>query len=175
MLRTLATVLLVALLALSAGATTLEKLSVDDLVQKSTLIVRARVLESRPSVVGKVIYTNYSVQVLESIRGAAGSTVTVSVPGGTYNGIQQRFAGTPRLDTGSEYVLFVWTGATKINHIMGLSQGLFTVKQNAQGETVLRRGALEADVVDANGNPINDPGMAMTLKDLRNRARKAVQ
>jgi hypothetical protein len=175
MLRTLAIVLLLALLVVPASATTLEKLTVDDLVQKSTLIVRARVLESKPSVVGKVIYTNYSVQVLESIRGASGATLTVSVPGGTYNGIQQRFAGTPRLDLGTEYVLFVWTGATKINHIMGLAQGLFSVKLNAQGETVLRRGAIDADIVDAGGNPINDPGMAMTLKDLRNRAKKAVQ
>jgi hypothetical protein len=175
MLRTFATVLLVAILASTVGATTLEKLSVDDLVQKSTLIVRARVLDSKPSLVGKVIYTNYSVQVLESIRGGSVSTVTVSVPGGSFNGIQQRFAGTPKLDLGTEYVLFVWTGATKINHILGLSQGLFTVKLTAQGETVLHRGAIAADIVDASGNPTHDPGMAMTLKDLRNRVRKAAQ
>jgi hypothetical protein len=49
------------------------------------------------------------------------------------------------------------------------------VKLTAQGETVLHRGAIAADIVDASGNPTHDPGMAMTLKDLRNRVRKAAQ
>ncbi|MGH8323719.1 MAG: hypothetical protein ACRETD_07990, partial [Steroidobacteraceae bacterium] len=46
-------------------ATTLQQLSLDDMIQKSTAIVRARVTGTYTAARGRIIYTHYTVQVTE--------------------------------------------------------------------------------------------------------------
>ncbi|MGA3202443.1 MAG: hypothetical protein ABSF12_08095, partial [Bryobacteraceae bacterium] len=57
----------VALLS-SASATTLLKMSMNDLILQSTSIVRARVTGSRSASVGHDIYTYYQLQVSETLK-----------------------------------------------------------------------------------------------------------
>ena len=47
-------------------ATTLEQLTLDDMIRQSTSIVRARVTGSRSAYKGSAIYTYFQVQVLET-------------------------------------------------------------------------------------------------------------
>src|SRR5216110_1985496 len=86
---------------------TLERLSLDDMIAKSTAIVRGKVAASNAAASGPVIYTHYTVQVLERFKGAAGNTVDVTAPGGTVNGLRQTFAGAPTLNTGEEFIFFL--------------------------------------------------------------------
>ena len=81
---------------LAAQATTLSRASFDDLVQKSTGIVRGRVTGSFSATRGSSIYTYHKIQVLERWKGLAAAQVEVQVPGGTFQGQQQNFAGTPQ-------------------------------------------------------------------------------
>lgn len=153
-----------------AMATTLEKLSVDDMVQKSTAIVRGKALGSATTQRGSVIYTVYRVQVSEVIKGTLSSGVTeVYVPGGIYGGFRQSFAGSPSLATGTEYVVFLWTSPKGIPQVIGLGQGVFEVKLSASGESVLSRGPLEADMVDGTGRSVEDQGLKLTLSRLQQR------
>ena len=63
-------VLVWALAALApAQATTVSRASFDDLVQKSTAIVRARVTGSYSAARGSLIYTYYKIQVLDRWKG----------------------------------------------------------------------------------------------------------
>lgn len=175
MTRILQTVLALTL-ATGLGATTLEKLTVDQMVEKSTSIVRGKVLGSAAVQRGSLIYTVYRVQVVEWVKGSGGTTAEVYVPGGTVNGRRQSIAGAPSLSTGMEYVVFVWVSASGTPHIIGLSQGVLSVQQSSTAAgTVLLRGPIEdAQVVDEQGQPASDAGLKLTLSNLRARARRAV-
>src|SRR6266446_1724931 len=93
-----------------AQATTLTRASLDDLIQKSTSIVRGRVAATSASARGGLVYTYYKIQVLDRWKGAAADQVQVQVPGGSVSGMQQNIAGTPQLADGAEYVFFLWAG-----------------------------------------------------------------
>src|SRR5947208_1198784 len=89
---------------------TLERLSLDDMIAKSTSIVRGTVGGSWAAFAGPVIYTHYTIQVEEKLKGTAGNSVEVVVPGGVVNNLRQSFSGAPALIGGSRYVLFLYTG-----------------------------------------------------------------
>lgn len=167
MIRAISGVVLVAAFGLTAVATTLERLTVEEMVAKSHLIVRAKVTGKSAAQRGSMIYTVYQLQVSERLKGESGATVAVSVPGGTYGSLRQSFAGTPTMETGTEYVVFIWRGQTGVLHIIGLSQGLFDLKLTSSGEVVLTRGVLDAELVDKAGRQVQSAPVALTLGDLR--------
>lgn len=162
----LKSILLAALAILPAAATTLEKLSVDQMVQRSTAIVRGKVLDSSAGMRGRVIYTFYRVQVAEKLKGDAPLVVEVAVPGGSFNGMRLTFPGAPKPASGVEYVFFLWKGPSGANHILGLSQGLFDLKRGPNGEILLSRGPVDAEFVDALGKPVQDQGIRISLREL---------
>src|SRR3954451_6452973 len=101
---------------------TLERLSLDDMIAKSTLIVRGTVAGASATASGPVIYTHYTVEVSERLKGRAGKTVDIAVPGGTANGLRQTFAGAPTLTRGDDFVFFLYTGRDGRTTILGLTQ-----------------------------------------------------
>ncbi len=161
--RLLASTLLAGLLL---SATSLEKLSMEQLVERSTAIVQGKVLDSATIKRGSVIYTTYRIQVAKVHKGSAPATLEVSVPGGQFGGYRQSFSGTPRLESGAEYVIFVWTSRSGINHTIGLAQGVFDVKSTAGGQTWLTRGAIDAFMLDASGKEAQDKGFSIPMSRL---------
>ncbi len=162
-----------ALLALaSLEATTLERLSVDDMVEKSTAIVRARILSSQGEMRNGSISTHYRVQVIESWKGsiAPGRETDLYVPGGLANGMRQSIPGAPVLDDGEEYVLFVWAGASGRNQIIGLSQGLFSLVRQEDGSMQVERPGAKEMMLDARtGRPVLDSTIRMPFGELKTR------
>lgn len=151
-----------------AAATTLEKLSLDEMVAKSTEIVRGRVASQSTMKSGAMIYTIARVDVLERWKGAAASRVEVAIPGGSINGLRQSFSGAPHVGTGYEYVFFLWRGRSGMVQILGLSQGLLDVKTDSSGKASVNRDASSERMLDAKtGTPVRDEAMAMPLGDLR--------
>ncbi len=155
---------LAALLPLEA--TTLQILSVDTMVAKSSLIVRARPTPVSSFQRGGLIYTSYRLDVSATLKGNPVSALQVNVPGGSYQGMHQAVAGAPGIQAGSEYVLFIWTAPSGSNYIVGLSQGLFEVHTNASGVVVLTRGPADAKTLDAAGGAATDHGATLLLSDL---------
>jgi hypothetical protein len=150
----------------SAGATTLQQLSLDDMIQQSTGIVRAKVTGSRSALRGQNIYTYYRLHVLEAAKANPapgqnnlGNDIEVAVPGGSVNGVRQVAIGAPELNAGAEYVVFLWTGKSGLTQIIGLSQGLFLAVRDAAGNINLTRPATDAVAgeltVDRNGRPVS--------------------
>src|SRR5215467_8138618 len=70
---------------------TLERLSLDDMITKSTAIVRGTVTGSHTTLQAPLIYTHYTIQVTERLKGAGASSVDVVVPGGTVTNVRQTF------------------------------------------------------------------------------------
>jgi hypothetical protein len=172
---------LTVLLGLIAGTTaltgaTLEKLSLDEMIEKSTAIVRGRVVSARTLSRGPVLYTLSKVQVLERLKGADGSTVEVALPGGSQRGVRQSFSGTPELSGEREYILFLWTGKSGINHVIGLSQGLFVIAAGVNGEAVVHRAASGEVMIDPkSGRRVEDAAISMALSELRDRVDRALE
>ena len=149
---------------------TLERLSLDDMISKSTAIVRGKVTTSFAALTGPVVYTHYTIQVSERFKGPAASTVEVVVPGGVVNGRQQSFAGAPSFQTGEEFVFFLWTGKAGLTYVIGLTQGLFAVAADGAADPMLTRAATGELMLDsASGRPVKDQTLTMHLSELRSR------
>ncbi len=155
-----------------AQAATLEKLSMDQLSQNATSIVRATVAGSYTSVINSTVYTHYTLRIAETWKGVAANEVLV--PGGTSGDLRQVFPGVPQLAAGSEYVLFLWkSSATGITHLVGLSQGLFQVDRQQDGSALATRAKIGEMMLDASGKKVADSAVTMVLTDMRSRVRIA--
>jgi hypothetical protein len=151
---------------LASGAT-LEKLSLDDMSRKSTLIVRGRIAGCVGEQRGSVIYTRCRVNVTERWKGAAENQVDLLIPGGAAGGLIQTFTGTPKFNAGAEYVLFLWSGRSGVLQVIGLSQGVFDVKVDAKGAATATRDASAEVMLDAAGHGVDDARVRMTVEALR--------
>lgn len=164
---------LLVLWACCAGtAATLRQLSMDQMTQSATAIVRARVTGSSASFTGSTIYTHYKLQVSEAWKG--GGATEVMLPGGVAGGYRQSFPGVPALQTGSEYILFLWTSPTTgITHLVGFSQGLFNVVTQADGSIQVIRPHIGERMFDAAGRPAKDQPLRIEISDMKARVRAA--
>lgn len=163
------------LLSAIASATTLERLSLDDMIQKSTGVVRAKVTGSVPVMVGADIYTYYHVSVSETWKGQSAAQMDVAVPGGALRGQRQSIAGAPTLNVGEEYVLFLWTSRSGLTQVIGLSQGVFSVKSDAANTLVLLRPAASEVMLDKYGHIVPDQPLNLRLNDVRSQVRTYVE
>ena len=171
------------LVALAAGllstlaplrASTLERLSLDDMILKSTAIVRAKVVGTSSMMRGPLIYTVARVELVERWKGPRASQMDVAIPGGLYRGDYQNISGAPKLVPDTDYILFLWTGPSGVTQVIGLSQGVFTVVQDAQGQEVVERPAAGAVMLSAKGTAVEDEAVSMKLSDLRGRVERMV-
>jgi hypothetical protein len=152
---------------------TLERLTLDDMIAKSTAIVRGKVASSFAAASGPVIYTHYTVQVTERFKGPAAGSVDVVVPGGAANGLRQTFSGAPTLNPGDEFVFFLFTGRDGQTTIMGLTQGLFALPGDGTSDPVSTRSASRELMLDRQtGRPVKDDTVVMRLSELRTRIAK---
>jgi hypothetical protein len=160
--------------SLLSGAT-LERLSLDDLINQSTAIVRGRVAGSYTTSSGSLISTNFKIQVLERWKGAERSTEEVMIPGGTLGNVRQSFPGVPQLAEGTEYLLFLWTGKSGVTHVLGFTQGVFDLPKNSSGESMALRGASRETLLEpGTGRIVKDEQIEMRLRDLSGRIKSTL-
>lgn len=149
----------------SSTAATLQQLSLDQMAQSATAIVRARVTGSSASFTGSTVYTHYKLQTSETWKGFPASEVML--PGGVAAGYRQSFPGVPTLQTGTEYILFLWTSSTGITHVVGLSQGIFNITPQANGSILVGRAQIGETMLDANGHLVRDQAVQMQLSAMK--------
>jgi hypothetical protein len=165
---------LLACLAPLHGAT-LERLTLDEMIAKSTAIVRGKVVSSWAGFSGPVIYTHYTIQVSEQLKGDPTSSVEVAIPGGEVQGLRQSFSGAPVLNQGAEYVLLLWTANGAPTQVIGLTQGLFTLPLNGGADPTATRAATRELMLDReSGRPVKDQTLTMPLSQLRSRISAAL-
>jgi hypothetical protein len=145
---------------------TLERLTLTDMTAKSTVIVRAKVLDSYAAFSGPAIFTHYKLQITEKLKG--NPVTEIAVRGGMANGIQQIVPGAPRFNKGDEYVFFLWTGRDGVTQVMGLTQGLFSVTADGSANpTVTRQASHELMLDRKTGHPVKDETLTMRMSELR--------
>ncbi|MBI2816976.1 MAG: hypothetical protein HYX72_08555 [Acidobacteria bacterium] len=124
------------------GATTLVQMDLDDLTSQAQTIVYGRIVSSRTEwdKNHSAIYTFYTVQPIEYLKGQLGSTFELQEMGGTLDGLTMRVPSAPEFKPGQEEVLFVWTDQLGRNLVIGMEQGAVGVETDQQtGQKSLNR------------------------------------
>ena len=156
---------LVSLAALQGS--TLQRLKLNDMILKSTMIVRGNIQPGTSAAMrGPLIYTHFQINVETAYKGSPSKVIDLAVPGGALNMIQQPVAGAPLLIPEQDYVFFLWTSRSGLTQVIGLSQGLFNVTTNAQGQVMVSRGASSEPMVNSSGQIVTDIGLQMPLAQL---------
>jgi hypothetical protein len=162
----LAAGLLAAAFCLSAA--TLQQLSLDQIGDSATAIVRAKIVSAATSFSGSTIYTHYKIQASETLKGQVPAEFVL--PGGVSGHYRQSFPGVPALAPGAEYVLFLWTSpSTGLTFPVGLTQGIFDVSSQKDGSAVLSRQPIGELMLDGSGRPVIDRPPQTALSALRTR------
>jgi len=151
----------------SLGAATLQKLTLSEMIEKSTAVVRAKVGQCASDLRGSTVYTTCQLSVLEQWKGQAASANRVTLPGGTAKGIRHIFAGVPALQTGDERIFFLWAGKSGEPQLIGLSQGLMRLEKLADGTVMAVRTPGRDRMLDTSGQPVWDEGIEMPFAELR--------
>jgi hypothetical protein len=127
-----------------AGATTVKRLSLEELTARSELIVLGHHLETKSVWVGRLLVTRTTVAVGELLKGQAPPSVIVDILGGIDMNrrvpIGMNVPGAPRIHSGEQVILFLsrregLTG-TREYEIVGFSQGKFSITKDATGSRV---------------------------------------
>jgi hypothetical protein len=150
---------------------TLERLSLDDMITKSTAIVRGKVTGSYAASSGRVVYTHYAIQVSERFKGGGHGIIDLAVPGGNANNQRQVFDGAPEFQPGDEYVFFLWTGRSGLTQVIGLTQGLFSIAPGTSADPVATRPASGEPMLapGGSGTPVKNETLVMKVSELRSR------
>jgi hypothetical protein len=174
-MRILAAVLGVLSVSLPLHSATLERLSLDDMISKSTAIVRGRVTSSHAAFHGSDIYTHYSFAVSKCWKGCGSSPVDVVVPGGTANGQRLVYSGVPQLNGDHEYVLFLWTNRSGLTYVIGFEQGVFELSSDTSAQTIaVRRPSAEPMLDPSSRRLVRDTRLQMSFGELANRIRSGL-
>jgi len=142
-------------LAAPAHATTVLPLYLDEVVDLSTTSFQGTVTDNHsardPATNAIVTYTTFTVS--DVLKGSVPATYTIKQIGGAAPGeaLQFRSIGVPKFTVGQEYVVFMaGVSGHGFSSPLGLSQGRFTVTQDATGKHV------------GNGSDFRDSASRMT-------------
>jgi len=117
-------------LAAAASATTLVRLSFDDLADKATAITRARCFGSVSLWRNGEIWTDTEFEVLEVSKGTTAGILHISLPGGRVDHMQSHVDGVPVFRAGEEVYLFLWRGRGPGTYVLGWAQGTFRITRD---------------------------------------------
>ena len=109
-------------------ATTVERLTLEDLAARSQTIIQGTVRGTRSywSSNGKLILTSTIIEVSESLKGQASGTVEVTTVGGRIGDTILHVGGMPAFAAGESTIVFA-ERANGFLTVLGMSQGKFTV------------------------------------------------
>jgi hypothetical protein len=182
-LRTLASLAVIALASVPAGATTLRRAGVRELAAASSTVLVGRVLDARSywNEERTFILTDVRVTARKVLKGNSGQEdVIVTLLGGTVDGETTLVMAGAELQAGRDYVLFLGEadlpGARGVRTVPGHSQGVFEIVAGADGATRAVSEAVRHGLVPDRHGDREAPGGAegLSLRDLEEQVRRAV-
>jgi hypothetical protein len=121
--------------ARAGRATTLVQMSLEQLSQASSVVVRGHAVaqESRWNAAHTQIVTLTTIAVEGAIKGSAARTVVVEQPGGRVGNIRLRVAGTVAFDTRGDYFLFLEPAREGTSRflLVGMVQGAYRIYRDS--------------------------------------------
>ena len=136
MKRTLFFLAILLVPAASTQATTLVRLSLEQLSQAATVVIRGRVLaqESRWNPAHTQIVTRTTVQVVQSVKGDVPSQVVIDQPGGAVGNVRVRVTGTVFFRAQDEFYLFLEPARRDASEflLVGMLQGAYRIVRDSR-------------------------------------------
>jgi hypothetical protein len=127
--------LLAALLNAPAHAVTLAPLSFEQLVTASSVVVLARVVDVRADWTPdrRGVESAVTVDVIDTLKGAARGAVTFTVPGGQVGRYLNLIPGAPTFARGDVAVVFLSARGARLPVTTGFTQGIYRAYRTAPG------------------------------------------
>jgi len=121
----------------SLYATTVWRLSLDDLVVKADAIVVGQVTDSHTDWTAdrKLILTTYNFQVGERLKGSTPQTIAVTTVGGKIGNTILHVSGMPEFQPGENAILFLERSGAYTT-VVGLNQGKFRIYNGEVSNTI---------------------------------------
>jgi hypothetical protein len=113
----------------TAEATTLARMSVEQMSQVAQVIVRARCVENTTLWDAGEIWTLTSFEVEDVWRGSPPARITVRLLGGRVGNLTSSVAGVPRFRSGEEVVLFLERTPRGDFSVVSWEQGTFRIRR----------------------------------------------
>lgn len=153
MRKSLPALLLLLVFPAVARATTLLPMYLDDLTSASQTVAYGRVVGARTEwdAGHNWIFTVYTIQPTQYLKGNLGTSFELREPGGERDGLVLLIAGVPVFQPGQEALLFVWTGPDGTHQLTGFEQGAVAVSEDARGIKVAARGIRLGSAADQRG------------------------
>jgi hypothetical protein len=146
----LAGVIAITLCAVIAHATSLSRLSFDQLAKTSTAVARLRCIGATSFWESGEIWTETRFEVLELDKGLLPRTVSIRMMGGSDGHLRSHVDGVPVFRAGEEVYLFMYRRSGESYRVLGWSQGTFRIAHNP-------RNGSEEVTQDSAGAPMFDP------------------
>jgi len=163
----IALALLAALAASPLRATTALERSTNEMIQEAQLILTGRCTHVESRWVGRDLVTLATIAVSESLKGQAGSEVTVVIPGGVDSRraipIAMTFPAAPSIQLRENVLLFL-TPEDQVAGgfaIVGFSQGKFTLAPETSGKSLASQNLTGLSLISRKGAV--SPGMAKSI------------
>lgn len=137
-LRMLSFLLPAAFFLPATHATTLARLSLDQLTVGSAAVARVRCVRVESRWENGSIWTVATADVVETVKGSLPTEITVRTPGGRVGHLTATVDGTPRFTAGSEVFVFLAPLRSGGFTVAGWVEGTFRISRDARtgGETV---------------------------------------
>jgi len=123
---------------ISARATTLARLSLDQLAAGSAAVARVRCARVESRWENGSIWTFTTLQVVETMKGNLPAEIAVRLPGGRAGHLSATVEGAPKFIPGSEAVLFLQPSSAGGFTVAGWAEGTFRITRDPRtaAETV---------------------------------------
>jgi hypothetical protein len=160
-----------------AAATTLARMSVEQMSQAAQVIVRARCMENAVSWDAGEIWTLTSFDVEEVWRGSTAARITVRLLGGRVGNLTSSVSGIPRFRPGEEVVLFLEATQRGDFSVVSWEQGTFRIGSDvATGRERVTQGTASFATFDPSTRNFEATGIKnMPVETLRARVAAALR
>ena len=163
--------------ALSAAATTILKMDLDELTNAAQVVARGRCVANEARQEGGYIVTLTTFDVTETLKGGAARKITVRLLGGKVGHLKTTVDGVPQFRPGEDVFLFLEPTRAGDLTVTSWVQGTFRVRRDAQTgqESVTQDSAAHA-VFDPSTRQFKAGGVRnMPVEMFRLRVREAVE
>ncbi len=120
------------MLVLSAGATTIVRMNLDELTGAAHVVARGKCVSSEARWDRGNIWTFTTFEVEETLKGTVPQQITIRLPGGKVWHLTSTVDSVPQFRTGEEAFLFLEPTAAGDLSVTGWVQGTFRVRRDAE-------------------------------------------
>jgi hypothetical protein len=141
------------LLACAATATTIARLSLDEMTGRSELIISGEISSSFTAwdTGHKYIWTHYIVSVENTVKGAAGRSVEIAEPGGVAEGVGMSIGGATGYTKGEHVLIFLERMPNGYLRTAGLGQGKYGIDTQGRLHGIALKDLDAVNTGDSNG------------------------